>query len=132
MSKKPPTCDELARLEAQLKAETDKYLLLKQTIARDLSDKIPRKKTILNQSREAEFYKDKVNQINPHKLKRRLISLNYEAGEVRLKHEELKRLRRELEEYRGLEPSNEALERKIDELKRNRLSLEMSFSWCEY
>lgn len=115
-------------LEENLKDETEKYLSVKQTVDKNIKERVPMKKTMLNQTREVEFYQDKVNRIDINKLDLLEKDAKLKSVEVSLKRDKLASLRASLKKFEGLEPTNEALKQKIDQLKESRLSLEMSFS----
>lgn len=113
--------------EELLKHETDRYISLKQLIDKDLKDKLDKEKAISKHKRHTDFYEEKVNKMNIGMLDKMDMDLKFTLQEVLSKRDELKRLYKSLEEFQDLEPNNEALKRKIDDLKKSRLSLEMTF-----
>jgi hypothetical protein len=46
---------------------------------------------------------------------------------LNVKREQARSLQKALDEFQGIEPTNEALKRKIEDLQKSRLSLDMSF-----
>lgn len=118
---------EVGQLESILREETDRYLDLKQTIDRDLREKPQRERDMLNNSREADFYKDKIDQVDIDMFETKLSELRLMAKEVLKKKNRLKELKESLSQFGDVEPSNEALKARIDDLNKKRLSLEMSF-----
>lgn len=116
----------IPKLEEILKQEQDRYILLKQSKDKDLKEKPTKLKAIKKYNLNTDFYEEKLNKIRPN-IDRMEKDLNLLIGEVSIKTEELRRLNKALEEFEGLEPTNEALKRKIDEMKKSRLSLEMTF-----
>lgn len=122
------TAEEPARLEAILKEETDNYLAMKELLDNKTKDRDTMRKSLLKDNRESKFYQEKINEIGIDKLELRLKELKNETiRKINAKREELKRVNKALEEFGDLEPTNEALKRKIDDLKKSRLSLEMTF-----
>lgn len=114
-------------LEAAVKEETDNLLRLKHIIDKDTRDRVSRKKGMIVHSREAKFYTDKVENFDMNQFERRQMDLKLVVRDILNKRDELEKLRKSLQAFDNLEPSNEALKRKIDELQRSRLSLEMTF-----
>lgn len=111
------------KLEGTLREETDKYLTLQQIIEEDARDSVSKQAKMLNHSRDASFYKEKNAKLSSNDDD----NLKQLAIEVLAKRNELKRLQKSLDEFRNLKPTNEALKEKIEELKKSRLSLEMTF-----
>lgn len=118
---------EIDALESLLRQETDKYIDLKQTIDKDMRDKGHREREMLNYSREADFYKKKLSQADTDKFETKIREIKVLAREVMKKRDKLRKLHETLSQFNGLEPSNDAIKAKIEELKKKRLSLEMSF-----
>lgn len=116
----------IPKLEEILKQEQDRYILLKQSKDKDLKEKPAKLKAIKKYRLNTDFYEEKLDKLRPDvdKMEKDLKSL---IEEVSAKAEEYKRLNKALEEFEGLEPTNEALKSKIDEMKKSRLSLEMTF-----
>lgn len=115
-------------LETALEDEAKKLITLKQIVDKDTKDRNKLKKTVINNTREAKFFKDKLSQIDVNKLEDELDTLRKEYNQtLQLKRHKLEELQNSLMEFNGLEPTNDALRQKIDDLKKSRLSLEMSF-----
>jgi len=123
------TTDELARLEAILNEEQERLLVLRQTIDRDQRDRNSREKIMFKHQREAEFYKRKLEseQLEEGELERKYTNLRLAAKEVEAKRERIRKLHKSLERFGDFEPSEESLIQRIDQLKKSRLSLDMTF-----
>lgn len=126
-SKRRQDDNRLEQLEEILKQETESLILLKKKVDQDLSDKKLRKKKMHNHVREAEYYRSKIDKLDINKLDQMEDEIKLAQKSVREERNKLKRLNKCLEEYGDLEPTNEALKERINELKASRLSLDMSF-----
>lgn len=120
-------CSEIEKLELNLKLELDKYLDLRKIIDKDTRERPEKEVNMLNHSREADFYKDKINQFDIDTLDATLSETKILALEVKKKRDKLGKLHEALGQFGDLEPDNEAIKARIEELKNKRLSLEMSF-----
>lgn len=89
-------------------------------------DRSKLEREMASQQRESEFYSSKVKGQFEYQLGR-LDQLTRMSREVRAKRDRAMKLDDSLEDFRGLTATNESLLAKIEELKKNRLSLEMSF-----
>jgi uncharacterized protein YigA (DUF484 family) len=116
---------EIEMLEAILVREQQELLSLRQKIEQDKQSRSALRKTTFNNERDAKFYQENVKRIDIEELIKKSRDLN--ADQLNIKREQVKSLRRELKEFEGIEPTNESLQRKIDELQKSRLSLDMSF-----
>lgn len=116
---------EIETLEAKLKEETNKLLSLRQSIESDQQRLIVIKKDIFNSEREAKFYKESAKRIDVDEIRTKLEAFKEDL--LNIKREQVRGLRKALKEFEGLEPTNEALNRKIEDLQKSRLSLDMSF-----
>lgn len=115
-------------LERKLKEETDKYLKLKQLVDKDSEERASREKTVLLHSREADFIQDKIKSIGVDNLELKFAKIKQLTIEVQEKRDRFDKLRKITEEFDDIEPTNEALKNKIDDLKKSRLSLDYIFS----
>lgn len=113
-------------LEDLLRRETENFITLKKTMERDLEGKRDKEKAMSNNIRNASFHEEKVNK-KINKLDKLDLDIKLALHDVMRKRDELENLEKSLEEFQNLEPTNEALRGKIDELKKSRLSLEMTF-----
>lgn len=116
-----------AQLEAQLKEETQKFILLRQSVDKDTRETNNLRLEAANHTREAAFYKSKMDELDAASMEHKLSDIRRQMLEVELKRNELAKLREHLEDFRSFEPTNEALRQEIYCLKRSRLSLDMSF-----
>lgn len=119
--------ENLDQLEMKLEEVRNKNRKLQQKITNYDVVKREYEEDIRNLSKENEFLRIKLNQLNPDQLDIRLNELRQLQRDLFLKRAKLSKLQDELELYRGLEPTNESLRAKIEELNKNRLSLDMSF-----
>lgn len=87
------------------------------------------KNEILSYDRQAKFYKDKLFHAGGlMKLKLNLSNIQNKYAILLEKSKELEAARKSLEEFSTLEgPTNEALKKRIAELKKKRLSLDVTF-----
>lgn len=115
------------QMEIILANETEKFLLLKKTVELNLENKHSRKKTMSKNIRKAEQYRKSIEKYDVKELDGFEDRLKLFQKDVLEDTEKLKRLELALNEYGQLEPTNEALEAAIKELKASRLSLELSF-----
>lgn len=118
---------ELSQLEADLKAFMDKLVGLREFIERDTKNRHSIEKEIFSHSRDLKFFKEKNDQLDPSKLANRLNLVKLDVLELQAKAKRLSELKRSLELFDGMEPTNEELSNRVDELSKSRLSLEMSF-----
>lgn len=80
-------------------------------------------------AREAQFYQDKLtgDKFSLEHLNKRLQQLEELRHDVNQKQAQLERLEKALSQFKDLEPTNEALEARIVQLRKSRLSLDMTF-----
>lgn len=116
---------QIQELEEILRKEEELLSALKINIDNDERERSSVKKKVLNYSREAKFFKDKLEQCDVSLLKQRLDDL--EVQKIGMKRQQLEGLQKALKKFGDLEPTNVSLRRRIDELKKSRLSLELSF-----
>lgn len=120
-----PQENEISRLEAELTSETQRLLALRETVEKDNQARSATEKKMLNDTRTAKFFRDKLRQTDLIGMRKRLDNLKVQS--IVAKRERVKELEKVLEEFQDLEPTDEALERKIEDLKKSRLSFDMSF-----
>lgn len=111
------------QLQNALEIETTNYESLKRVVDFHNKNKVKKEITMLNQRRETEYYLEKLKQmpdVNQEHLENAI-------KEVLNKRERLKQLEASLNEFKDIEPTDESLKRKIDDLKKSRLSLDMTF-----
>jgi hypothetical protein len=120
-----PQAKEIETLEAKLASETENLLTLKQSIEKDKQERSSIKKATFNNEREAKFYQENIKRIDVEEIQSKLRELN--VDQLNAKREQVKVLKKALKEFEGIEPTNEALRRKIEDLQKSRLSLDMSF-----
>lgn len=125
------TADELDKLKATFNEDQEKVMNLKRKIDDDNRDVNMRRKEMLVNEREAKFYQDKMDKLDQfhhrNKLKSDRETVEQLRSELNARQSDLRRLRNCLKEFNGVEPTNEDLKRRIDELKASRESLEMTF-----
>lgn len=92
-------------------------------------DQIALKNEILGYDRQAKFYRDKLLQLGGlTKLKLNRSNLQDKFSILIEKSRELEAILKALEEFSSLDgPTNEALKKRIAELKKKRLSLDVTF-----
>lgn len=112
--------DRLAALEATFISETERLLKFKQVVDRHSKERQHRMSSIVNNQSEAKFYRDKIKM----NLDEELAKLKLDATQLALKRDQLKGIMQILDSY-DFEPNEDALRARIDELRRNRLSLEI-------
>lgn len=116
---------ELTKLEDLLSDELKKLDTLRHNVDRDVREKNSTATTMNRNNKEAKFFKDKLKHTNLDKLTRQLDEIPIKT--LKIRREKLKELNRALGEFEGIEPTNEGLKDKIDDLQKSRLSLEYSF-----
>lgn len=119
------TQDEPKKLEATLSEAQDCIVQLKHKIDNDIKSVNSRKREMMSHMREAKFYQDKINQLDERKGDQAIGEKL--RNQLLARREDLNRLRKCLEEFDGMEPTNADLQRRIDELQASQLNLEMTF-----
>ena len=116
-------------LDLQIRHEEEQILKLRELISQNQSEKSLIEGNLLTLTQEIEFLRGKLEKIDEINLKVRLQKVADRKQMVFRKRERVKELRRSLVKFDDFEPTttNESLKRQIDELKKSRLSLEMSF-----
>lgn len=117
--------ENLDQLQAQLKEVAEKTRLLKSKIEKRHHNRATFEEQISNLTKENQFYEAKLEQLKPNQ--QLLDELILKQQQLQDKQERKQVLIRKLARYDGVEPTNEALKAKIDELKKKRLSLDVSF-----
>lgn len=126
-SKRRKEDNTLGQLEVVLEDETEKLLSLKKKVDQDMKDKTTKRKTMLNHIREAEHYRNRIEKMDLNRLDEMEDEVKVAQKVILDYKDKLKRLNQSLKEYGNLEPTNEALQARIKELKASRLSLDVSF-----
>lgn len=117
---------EIEALEEQVRVEKEKLLALRQLVARDKQLRTSIMEKTSKNEREAKFYQQELKRISKDgeimdKMR------EFDVDQLQWKRERVKDLEKALKEFEGIEPTNEALQKRIEELQKSRLSLDMSF-----
>lgn len=121
---------EQEKLEELLIDETEKLVSSKKALENDKSEQEKKKRDITKHQRETLFYKDKLRKLNEGVVGSDWSAdLNVQLREIECKRDELNELIKALSKYKEIgTPTNEALKNKVDDLKKARLSLDMTFA----
>lgn len=119
---------ELESLEDQLREWNDKYLELKKICGLIEKNKDLLKGHMFSYTKKCEFYKGKLTQVDINKLNKQTLESKLKAKQVSDMRQELDKVQSALSEFSDILPTNESLKEKIDELKKSRLSLDMTFA----
>lgn len=120
--------EKLAELEQILRDIREKYARLKQTIDSDITGQPKLERDLARHSRQAEFYREKLAQLDLDRLRSQVDSVKVAILSRDAKAKKFEELQKSLDAFDGMEPSNEDLRDHINELQKKRLSLDMSFT----
>jgi len=115
-------------LERKVEKESKRLKWFEQLVDKDLKQSDSIKMNIMKYKRDAKSYRNIIKSSSQEELQQRIDILSKRRQVLAEKREKLRELRNSLEEFEGVEPTNESLRDRIEDLKSSRLSLEMTFS----
>ena len=119
--------DQVESLERTLEDENIMLKELKQLVDKNLKESGVLKKSIAKNTRDSNSYSNIYKTFAADEFQRQLSDLDAMKQIIVDRREKLADLNKALARFEGLEPTNEDLQDKVEDLKKSRLSLEMSF-----
>ena len=122
-----PTLNQPNQLSAELEDKQVRFMELTVKMNKLHKERLSLEKDMLSHKREFEFLKSKLKLFDINKLNQCYRARAVFKRDLQSRQAQADRLHRELLEFDGIEPTNEALEQKTEELRKRRQSLDITF-----
>lgn len=121
---------EKEKLEKLLIDETERLVSLKKTLKKDENERERKRSDMLKHQRETQFFNEKLKKLDEEVAAGDCFAhLNLQLRELEYKMRDLSDVTVSLNRYKDIgPPTNEALKNRVDDLKKARLSLDMTFA----